>query len=344
MRLPAVAIAAVFAGGAVLGQAEWFAQRASSHTFLTAGFVTVGVLLGAGIVLARFGRLFPDAGVSVLSWAILGILGAGIAEQPRPADYVLSLVEAGASGFEDAILPRRDIMDWTGSRVGCLDKSGKAGARKKNSNFARSPWKQICVGCGRNAIALAGDSAARNWIFAEEQRFSGSAPEVRRAHFYASRRCGEASGERDPQRKQRNSAPRGRLESWSSREQEFHHAGISGSRRPARRSDKRGGRQSLRVPQPGIARTARNGGRANSTDRSRRSSTHLDGWRETRNQLLCGVSGNNGEGPFSAIETTKSTEARRAVAGIPPPPDIRDSFCTARTKTRQPLQKAIWPG
>jgi hypothetical protein len=85
MRLPAVAIAAVFASGAVLGQAEWFAKRASSHTFLTAGFVTVGVLLCGGIVLA----------------------------------------------------------------------------------------------------------------VAEEQRFSGSAPEIRRAHFYASWRCGEASGERD---------------------------------------------------------------------------------------------------------------------------------------------------
>jgi predicted membrane metal-binding protein len=78
----------------VLGQAEWFAKRASSHTFLTAGFVTVGVLLCGGIVLARLGRLFPSASISVLSWAILGTLGAGIAEQPRPADYVLSLVEA----------------------------------------------------------------------------------------------------------------------------------------------------------------------------------------------------------------------------------------------------------
>ena len=95
MRLPAVAIAAVFAGGAVLGQAKWFAQRASSHTFLTAGFVTVGALLCVGIVLARVGHLFPAAGISVLSWAILGILAAGIAEQPRPANYVLSLVEAG---------------------------------------------------------------------------------------------------------------------------------------------------------------------------------------------------------------------------------------------------------
>ena len=95
MRLPAVAIAAVFVCGAVLGQAEWLAKHVASHTFLAAGFFFVGVFLCAGIVLARLGRLFPAAGISVLSWAILGILGAGIAEQPRPADYVLSLVEAG---------------------------------------------------------------------------------------------------------------------------------------------------------------------------------------------------------------------------------------------------------
>jgi Domain of unknown function (DUF4131) len=37
----------------------------------------------------------PAATVSVLSCIILGALGAGIANQPWPADYVLSLVEAG---------------------------------------------------------------------------------------------------------------------------------------------------------------------------------------------------------------------------------------------------------
>ena len=45
--------------------------------------------------LARIGRLFPAATLSIFSWIILGALGAGIANQPRPADYVLSLVEAG---------------------------------------------------------------------------------------------------------------------------------------------------------------------------------------------------------------------------------------------------------
>jgi competence protein ComEC len=95
MRLPAVAIAAVFGCGAVLGQAPWFTQHASSHIYLVAGFAAAGVLFCAGIVLARLGRLVAAASASALSWIILGVLGSGLASQPRPADYVLSLVEAG---------------------------------------------------------------------------------------------------------------------------------------------------------------------------------------------------------------------------------------------------------
>jgi competence protein ComEC len=95
MRLPAVTIATFFAGGVVLGQAPWFAERISSHVFLAIGFVSAGLLICAAIVLARIGRLFPAAAVSVLSWMILGALGAGVANQPRPADYVLSLLETG---------------------------------------------------------------------------------------------------------------------------------------------------------------------------------------------------------------------------------------------------------
>ncbi len=95
MRLPAVAIAAVFACGVVFGQARWFTQPASSHIYLAAGFAAAGVLICAGIFLARLGRLVSAAFASVLSWIILGVLGASLASQPRPADYVLSLVEAG---------------------------------------------------------------------------------------------------------------------------------------------------------------------------------------------------------------------------------------------------------
>jgi ComEC/Rec2-related protein len=95
MRLPAVAIAALFACGAVLGQAPWLSERVSSHAYLAIGFASVGFLVCAGIFFAIIGRLFPAAAISSLSWLILGVLGAGIANQPRPADHVLSLLEAG---------------------------------------------------------------------------------------------------------------------------------------------------------------------------------------------------------------------------------------------------------
>ena len=95
MRLPAVAITAVFAGGIVLGQWQPLVQRVSSNTFLAAGFAAAFVLVFSGILLARFKRLFPAAAASLLSWVLLGVLGAGVAEQPRPADHVLSLVDEG---------------------------------------------------------------------------------------------------------------------------------------------------------------------------------------------------------------------------------------------------------
>ena len=95
MRLPAVAIAALFACGVVLGQSPWFAQQVSSHAALAIGFASVGFLICSGIFLAGCGRLASAAAVSILSWLILGVMGAGVAEQPPPADYVLSLVDTG---------------------------------------------------------------------------------------------------------------------------------------------------------------------------------------------------------------------------------------------------------
>jgi len=95
MRLPAVALAALFACGVVLGQSAWFARGVSSHIGLTIGFASACVVICAGTFLVKAGRLFPAAVFSTFSWLILGVLGAGIANQPRPADYVLSLVDAG---------------------------------------------------------------------------------------------------------------------------------------------------------------------------------------------------------------------------------------------------------
>jgi hypothetical protein len=38
---------------------------------------------------------FFSVSASLLNWVLLGFLGAGHAEQPRPAEHVISLVEKG---------------------------------------------------------------------------------------------------------------------------------------------------------------------------------------------------------------------------------------------------------
>ena len=84
MRLPAVAIAALFACGVVLGQSSWFAQQVSSHVCSRDRFCYRGIPdLHWHLILAGCGRLASAAAVSILSWLILGVMGAGIADQPR---------------------------------------------------------------------------------------------------------------------------------------------------------------------------------------------------------------------------------------------------------------------
>jgi competence protein ComEC len=95
MKLPAVAIAALFACGVVIGRGSWLAERVSSTLSIAVVFALAGLLICSGISLVRFGRLFLAAAISCLSWVLLGVLGAGVANQPPPPDYVLSLVDAG---------------------------------------------------------------------------------------------------------------------------------------------------------------------------------------------------------------------------------------------------------
>jgi competence protein ComEC len=95
MRLPAVAIAAVFACGIVLGLQPSIAQFAPSQTLLLSAFFAATLLVSIGLVFVRFKRLFPAAAVSLISWILIGFLGACVAEQPRSTEHVVSLLEAG---------------------------------------------------------------------------------------------------------------------------------------------------------------------------------------------------------------------------------------------------------
>ncbi len=107
MRLPAVAIAAVFASGILVGLHPAVARNASSSLLLSIFFITIAVLILTGILFLRIGRLFFAAVASLLSWGMLGFLGVCIAEQPRDADHVISLVERG-------LLPLKTPLRWHG--------------------------------------------------------------------------------------------------------------------------------------------------------------------------------------------------------------------------------------
>jgi competence protein ComEC len=95
MRPPAVAIAAAFACGIVLGLQPSIARIAPSRTFLLSAFLVAVLFLSAGLVFVRQKRLFPAAAASLISWLVIGFLGACVAEQPRSEEHVVSLLEAG---------------------------------------------------------------------------------------------------------------------------------------------------------------------------------------------------------------------------------------------------------
>jgi competence protein ComEC len=107
MRLPAVAIAAAFACGIVLGVHPAVARNSASLLLLSSSFLTITVLVLSGILFVTIGRLFLAASASLLGWVLLGFLGACIAEQPRHADHVISLAEQGR-------LPVRTPLRWHG--------------------------------------------------------------------------------------------------------------------------------------------------------------------------------------------------------------------------------------
>lgn len=48
-------------------------------------------------------RLFPAATISLLNWALLGFLGVCVAEQPRPANHVASLLEQGRLSLQSPL-------------------------------------------------------------------------------------------------------------------------------------------------------------------------------------------------------------------------------------------------
>jgi hypothetical protein len=81
VKLPAVAIAVAFAGGIALGLCGALAGIAASHVFLAGDLIMAACLISTGIVLTGFQKLVSGTALSMLSWALLGVVSAGIAQQ-----------------------------------------------------------------------------------------------------------------------------------------------------------------------------------------------------------------------------------------------------------------------
>src|SRR5258708_23314508 len=88
-------MAGAFFCSIALGLCPPVAKHATSRFFLVAGFFTAGSFVFAGILLTTIGRLVLAAAASVFAWALLGLVGAWVAEQPLPNDRILNLVSAG---------------------------------------------------------------------------------------------------------------------------------------------------------------------------------------------------------------------------------------------------------
>jgi competence protein ComEC len=102
VKVPAAAIASCFLGGIVVGLSVSSSYHATSHatwhgslrTLLLSGFLLAAVIAVAGISLTKLQATVWAGAACAAFWLVLGVLTAGIAQQPRPADHILSRVEA----------------------------------------------------------------------------------------------------------------------------------------------------------------------------------------------------------------------------------------------------------
>jgi competence protein ComEC len=102
VKVPAVAIASCFLGGIVVALSASSSHHATSHaawhgslrTPLLICFLLAAFLAVAGVALTRLQTAVWAGAACAAFWLVLGVLAAEIAQQPRPADHILTRVEA----------------------------------------------------------------------------------------------------------------------------------------------------------------------------------------------------------------------------------------------------------
>ena len=95
MKIPAVALAAAFGGGIVLGLQPQIGSHINSRLFLIPALLGVAVVVCLGLVLMLRERLAAAAILSLGCWVALGVVAARVAERPLAADHVLRRIADG---------------------------------------------------------------------------------------------------------------------------------------------------------------------------------------------------------------------------------------------------------
>jgi competence protein ComEC len=95
MKLPALAITTAFALGIACGLNPSVTHRGSSHAFVAILLCGAATSLSIGIVFVWRSRVVLAGLASLLCWGMLGVAGVCIQEQPRRANHILGLVDAG---------------------------------------------------------------------------------------------------------------------------------------------------------------------------------------------------------------------------------------------------------
>ena len=95
MKIPAVAIAAAFAGGILLGRMGSLPRLVLPRSVLAACFAVIFLFLLSSLLLASRGRVWLAALLSLIGWTGLGVVAMGMASRPLPAEHVLARLAAG---------------------------------------------------------------------------------------------------------------------------------------------------------------------------------------------------------------------------------------------------------
>ena len=128
MKIPAVALAAAFGGGIVLGLQPQIGSHINSRLFVIPALLGVAVVVCLGLVLMLRERLVAAAILSLGCWVALGLVAARVAERPLAADHVLRRIADGkeeGTTYRAPTLELRTPLRWHG---------------RLRSEPARLPW------------------------------------------------------------------------------------------------------------------------------------------------------------------------------------------------------------